>query len=116
MKGWIILGIAVGTVYYFATETDKLDKPIAQAESALKTVERKVESMTGTTIIKVDKRVENLKAELASRLSTKEITALDELLTDTHSIEDFKEDFCENIETSTGLFTKENLRYICDSL
>ena len=41
MKGWIILALLAGALYYLYTETDKLDAPIAQTEAMVKKIENK---------------------------------------------------------------------------
>lgn len=116
MKGWIIIGLLAGAVYYFATETDKLDEPIAQTEAVIKKISRKLDSMTGTTIIKVDNTLRDLKAQLAERLNSQEVQELETVLTDTESAEDFRDQFCDAPDNKHIVFSKENLRAICDAL
>lgn len=36
MKGWLILALLAGALYYLYTETDKLDAPIAKTEAMVK--------------------------------------------------------------------------------
>lgn len=116
MKGWILIALIAGVIYYFATETDKLDKPISDANGVITTVERKLDSVFGTEIIKVDNRIKQLKSQISERLSTDEQVELDDIFYSEHSIEDFKTGFCSSSNKSHPVFSKENLAYICDSL
>lgn len=116
MKGWILIGLVAGVIYYFATETDKLDKPISDANGIITNLGRKLDSMTGTKIIKVDNRIKQLKAQISERLSSSEQKELDYIFNSQNNIEDFKSDFCSSSNPTHPVLSKENLAYICDSL
>lgn len=116
MKGWIILALLAGALYYLYTETDKLDAPIEGAEALLSKIERKLDAMTGTKIIKLDRKVAALKSEIAERLSTAELEELDQVLSSVDTLEDFKTNHCYSLSTSGTPFSKENLEFICDKL
>ncbi|ABM01837.1 conserved hypothetical protein [Shewanella amazonensis SB2B] len=116
MRGWIILALIAGGLYYLYTETDKLDEPIAETQMVLKKIERKLDSLTGTQIIRVDGRLQKLKAEIGQRLTAAELSEFDAVLTDKNSVMDFKESYCEKSGVSHPVFDKENLLFICDNL
>ena len=115
MRGWIILAMIAGGIYYFATETDKLDKPIDDIKSLLNKVDRKFDSMTGTKIIRVDKYIPQMKKEIYDRLSAIEIRELDGVFTSDEAISEFKKQYCHS-GVHHPVFTKDNLQYICDKL
>ena len=117
MKGWIILALLAGALYYLYTETDKLDKPIASAEELMNKIERKLDSMTGTSIIKVDrKKTASLKSAIAERLSTPELAELNQVLTSSETLVEFKAEYCISPAYSHPVFSKDNLQFICDHL
>lgn len=116
MRGWIILGLGVGLLYYVATETNKLDEPIAQSEALLQKIERKIQAMTGTTIIKANNRVSKLKQEIAERLSPSELSALDEILDSEDSLGEFKTEYCAGSSLKHKSLSQENIDFICDKL
>lgn len=116
MRGWIILAALAGGLYYLYTETDKLDEPIAETQAVLKKIERKLDSLTGTQIIRVDGRLQKLKAEMGERLSSAELSEFDAVLTDKNSVIDFKTEYCGSANATHPVFDKENLQFICDNL
>ncbi|QDE33084.1 MULTISPECIES: hypothetical protein [Shewanella] len=115
MRGWIILAIIAGGIYYFATETDKLDKPINDIKSMFNKADRKLDSMTGTKIIRVDKHIPQIKTEIYDRLSTIEIRELDGVFTSNEAISEFKNQYCHS-SARHPVFTKDNLQFICDKI
>ncbi|QSX30072.1 hypothetical protein JYB88_18180 [Shewanella cyperi] len=116
MKGWIILALVAGGLYYLYTETDKLDEPIAQTEEILKKIERKLDAMTGTRIIRVDRNVAQLKSELASRFTPSELSEFNSVLSNRDTLEDFKEEYCGSSNATHPIFSNDNLLYLCDHL
>jgi Na+/phosphate symporter len=116
MKGWITLLILAGILYYLLTETTQLDKPISQAEELVIKIHRKLDAMTGTKIIKMDKKVANLKADIAARLSTRELEELNQIVTSPENLEEFKDKYCNLRTISHPVFNKDNLEFICDKL
>lgn len=116
MRGWIILGIGAGLLYYVATETNKLDEPIAKSDELLQKIERKLDSLTGTKIIRVDSRVAHLKKEIGQRMSERELLALDKILASEYALQDFKDEYCSGKAKQHGSFSKDNLFFICDRL
>ncbi|GGP48318.1 hypothetical protein GCM10009347_14320 [Shewanella algicola] len=115
MRGWIGLAIIAGIVYYFATETDKLDKPINDIKSMFTKADNKLDSMTGTKIIKIDKHIPQVKSEIRERLSTQESRELDRVFASNESIAEFKTQYC-NSSARHSVFSKENLQFICDKI
>ena len=116
MKGWIILAILAGVLYYLVTQTDKLDEPIAQTEALVKKIERKLDAMTSTQIIRLDQKKARLKADIAERLSASELQELDNILTTPDTLMDFKDEYCRGNVISHPVFNKDNLLFICDNL
>ncbi|GIU17634.1 MULTISPECIES: hypothetical protein [unclassified Shewanella] len=116
MKGWIILAIIAGTLYYLYTETDTLDEPIAEVQGIYQQAEDKLDSMTGTQIQRIDDRVDLLKTDIADRLSTTEQQALKLITQSQAKLDDFKDEFCGSGANSHSAFSKENQTYICDKL
>ncbi|QSX33647.1 hypothetical protein JYB87_18390 [Shewanella avicenniae] len=116
MKGWILIAIAAGVIYYLATRTDKLDEPIAQTEAMLNKIERKLDAMTGTQIIRIDKKKAQLKASIGERLSGTELTELDSILSSADSFSEFKDEYCQANVSSHPVFSRDNLQFICDNL
>ncbi|WP_299796759.1 hypothetical protein [uncultured Shewanella sp.] len=116
MRGWIILGLGAGLLYYLATETNKLDEPIAKSDELLQKIERKLDSMTGTKVIRVDNRVSHLKKEIGQRMSEQELRALDDILASEYSLQEFKEEYCSGSIKKHDSFNKDNLFFICDKL
>ncbi len=115
MRGWIGLAIVAGVVYYFATETNKLDKPINDIKSMFTKADKKLDSMTGTKIIKIDKHIPQVKSEIRERLSTLELRELDGVFASNESITEFKDQYCHS-SARHPVFTKENLQFICDKI
>ncbi|WP_076416327.1 hypothetical protein [Shewanella sp. UCD-KL12] len=116
MRGWIILGLGAGVLYYLATETNKLDKPIAETDELLHKIERKLHSMTGTKIIKVDNKVSQLKKEISQRMSTGELGALDDILESQYSVQEYKKEYCSGSAPRHESLSRDNLQFICDKL
>ncbi|UCX06459.1 hypothetical protein [Shewanella glacialimarina] len=116
MRGWIGLAIIGGIIYYFATETDKLDEPIEYVQTMFDTADKKVSSMTGTKIQRVDHKLPILKEKIYERLSTIEIRELDGVFTDSDSIAEFKETYCSSSKGSHPVFSRDNLQFICDQI
>lgn len=115
MRGWIGLAIIAGVIYYFATETDKLDKPINDIKSMFSKADQKLDSMTGTKIIKIDNQKQQVKAEIYERLSTIEIRELDGIYVNNESIAEFIDQYCHS-SARHPVFSKENLQFICDKI
>ncbi|MGI2001457.1 hypothetical protein [Shewanella frigidimarina] len=90
MRGWIGLAIIAGIIYYFATETDKIDKPINDIKTMFTKADKKLDSMTGTKITKIDKHIPQIKTEIYERLSTIEIRELDGVFTSNEAVSEFK--------------------------
>ncbi|MCZ4338475.1 hypothetical protein [Shewanella colwelliana] len=116
MRGWIILGVGVGLLYYLATETDKLDEPMAQTDALMKKIERKLDSMTGTKIIKVDSHISQLKTEIANRLTKAELAALDSILESEQTVLEYKDEYCGGKASRFSDLSKDNQIFICDKL
>ncbi|MGL5046898.1 MAG: hypothetical protein ACRC6S_04905 [Shewanella sp.] len=116
MKGWIILALLAGVLYYLYTETDKLDVPIAKTEAMVKKIENKVDSMTGTKIIKVDPKLAKKRTEIIERLSTIEIDTFNQISMTSESITDFKTDYCGTMAPQHPVLSKDNQLYLCDHL
>ncbi|MGX9459695.1 hypothetical protein ACWXWU_00450 [Shewanella sp. A14] len=115
MRGWVTLAIIAGVVYYFATETNKLDKPIDEIRGIYTKAEKKLESMTGTKIIRADKHLSQLKAEIYDRLSTIEIRELDGIFSSNEAITEFEGHYCQS-SAHHPVFSKDNLQFICDKI
>lgn len=116
MKGWILIAIVAGGVYYLATRTDKLDEPIAQTEVILKKIERKLDAMTGTQIIRIDKKKAHLLTSIGDRLSNAELGELDKVLSTPDGFSEFKDQYCQGNVVSHPVFSRDNLQFICDNL
>ncbi|MGS0677296.1 hypothetical protein [Shewanella sp. 0m-4] len=116
MKGWIILAIIGGILYYLYTETDTLDEPIAEIEGIFQQAEDKLDSMTGTQIQRVDNTLDLLKTDIADRLSATEQQALTVITQSQAKLNEFKADFCGSGANKHSAFSKENQTYICDKL
>jgi|GEM_PF-967642 len=116
MRGWITLGLGAGLLYYVATETNKLDEPIAKSNEILQKIERKLDSITGTRVIKVDNHIAHLKKEIGERMSKRELQALDDILVSEYTLQEFKDDYCGGKTKQHDYFNKENLFFICDKL
>jgi len=116
MRGWILLALLIITVYFFATETNELDKPIAQTHALLKGIQDKIHAMTGTKIIRVENNTVRLKNEITRRLSDTEFKALDKIFKSPATIQTFKRDYCGTSTTKHEIFSRDNLYLICDKL
>ncbi|MCH1921645.1 hypothetical protein L9G15_19750 [Shewanella sp. A3A] len=116
MKGWILIAVAAAVLYYLATKTDKLDEPIAQTEAILKKIEHKLDVMTGTQLIRIDKKKSQLLASIGDRLSSVELHELDKLLSTPDGFNDFKQQYCQGNVISHPVFSRDNLQFICDNL
>ncbi|GGI88978.1 hypothetical protein GCM10007978_28330 [Shewanella hanedai] len=116
MRGWIVLGLGVGLLYYTATETNKLDETIAQSESMLHKVQSKIQDMTGTTAIKTNDRLPILTQEIAERLSPSELSALNDILDSPDSLEEFKASYCSSSTPEHKSLSQENIYFICDKI
>ncbi|MPY26313.1 hypothetical protein FM037_28025 [Shewanella psychropiezotolerans] len=116
MRGWIILGLGAGVLYYLATETNKLDEPMAQTDALLQKIERKLDAMRGTKIIRVDNKTSQLKKEISQRMSTGELGALDDILESEYSVQSFKDEYCSGSAPRHESLSRDNLQYICDKL
>ncbi len=117
MRGWIIVAVGIALLYYLATETDKLDQPIAETDALLQKIEHKLDAMTGTKIIKVEQEVSRLKSEINDRLNRRELAALNGILENKQSVIAFKQEYCghHNGKRFEAL-TKENQTFICDKI
>lgn len=116
MRGWIGLAIIGGIIYYFATETNKLDEPIEYVQTMFTSADKKVSSMTGTTIQRVDHKIPIIKKKIYERLSTIEIRELDGVFIDSESIASFKEEYCSSSTGNHPVFSRDNLQFICDQI
>lgn len=116
MRGWIILGLGAGMLYYLATETNTLDEPIAQTNAFLQQIERKLDATRGTKIIRVDNKTSQLKKEISQRMSTGELGALDDILESEYSVQSFQDDYCSGSAPRHESLSRDNLQYICDKL
>ncbi|MGL4937069.1 hypothetical protein [Shewanella sp.] len=116
MKGWIILALLAGALYYLYTKTDKLDAPIAAAQDIVHKIQHKLDSMTGTQIIKIDKKVAQARQDILERLSSTELAEFNKIPLTTDAIADFKEQYCGPNATKHPVFSRDNLLYICDNL
>lgn len=116
MKGWIILALLAGALYYLYTETDKLDVPIAKTEAMVKKIENKVDSITGTQIIKIDHKLAKVRTDIVERLSALELNAFNQIPMTPESIADFKAHYCGTMAPEHPVFSKDNQLYLCDNL
>lgn len=116
MKGWIILAIIGGILYYLYTETDMLDEPIAEVETIFQQAEDKVDSMTGTQLQRIDNTVKLLKTDIKDRLSAAEAKALESISQSQATLNRYKDDFCGSQASRHPIFSKDNQTYICDQL
>ncbi|MFB2760847.1 hypothetical protein ACE012_15245 [Shewanella xiamenensis] len=116
MKGWIILALLSGALYYLYTETDKLDAPIAKTEEVIQKIENKVSSAMGTQIIKIDQNLTKARKEILARLSAPEVEEFNKIPLTEEGIADFKESYCGTKATEHPIFSRDNLLFICDNL
>ena len=115
MRGWILIALIGGVIYYFATETDKLDKPIADVTSVINSAEKQFDSMTGTKIIKKGDSVPTIPSGVIERLTNQERLELQSAFSDNESAIEFKEDYC-GFGLAHPVISKENLQFICDKI
>ncbi|QYJ78804.1 hypothetical protein [Shewanella acanthi] len=116
MKGWILIAIICGVIYYLYTETDKLDEPIEKTEQMVKKIEDKVGSMTGTQIIKINQQRTQARKAILERLSAAELEEFNKIPLTEDGIADFKESYCNSKYPEHPVFSRDNLFYICDKL
>ncbi|MCL1095630.1 hypothetical protein [Shewanella kaireitica] len=116
MKGWILLALIGGILYYLYTETDTLDEPVAEVQAIYQQAEDKLDSMTGTQLQRIDAKVDLLKTDIADRLSATEKQALNVITQSQAKLDDFKQHYCGNGADKHSNFSKENQTYICDKL
>ena len=116
MKGWILLALIGGVLYYLYTETDTLDEPVAEVQAIYQQAEDKLDSMTGTQLKRIDHKVDLLKTDIADRLSAAEQQALQAITQSQARLDEFKQDYCGNGADKHSSFSKENQTYICDKL
>lgn len=116
MKGWIILALLCGALYYLYTETDKLDAPIAKTEEMVQKIESKVSSAMGTQIIKMDQNLTKVRKDILERLSAAEIEEFNKIPLTEDGIADFKESYCGTNAVEHSTFSQDNLLFICDNL
>ncbi|ABI40980.1 conserved hypothetical protein [Shewanella sp. MR-4] len=116
MKGWIILALLCGALYYLYTETDKLDAPIAKTEEMVQKIENKMGSMTGTQIIKIDQKRTKARKDILERLSAPEVEEFNKIPLTEDGIADFKEIYCGTKAPEHPIFSRDNLFFICDNL
>ena len=109
------MAVLAAVIYYLATKTDKLDQPIAQTEALLNKIERKLDAMTGTQIIRIDQKRAKLRSSLAERLSDPELQELNRVLQTPDTFADFKDQYCQGNVVSHPVFSKDNLLFICDN-
>ncbi len=115
MRGWILIALIGGGIYYFATETDKLDKPIAEIQSVINGAETKLDSMTGTKITRKENNVPKIPSSVIERLTSSELSELQSSFTTHESLAEFKDDYC-GFGLSNPVISKENLQFICDKI
>lgn len=115
MRGWILLALIAAGIYYTATETTKLDAPIAKVLSIFNKAENKLDSMTGTKIIRVQKDVQQVKGVISERLSSSELRSFNQVMQSSETIVDFKDEYC-TADANHPVFSKDNLRFMCDKL
>ena len=116
MKGWILLALIGGILYYLYTETDTLNEPVAEIQAMYKQAEDKVDSVTGTQLERIDDKVALITADIADRLSTTEQKALELITKSQEKLDEYKEQYCGNGADIHSSFSKENQTYICDKL
>ncbi|MEZ9236349.1 MULTISPECIES: hypothetical protein [unclassified Shewanella] len=115
MRGWILIALIAGVIYYFATETDKLDEPIAEIQSVMDNADDKISSMTGTKIIRKSDKVIKIPSGVIERLSGKEVNAFKDIFTNNESVANFKSEYC-GFGSKHPIFGKDNLQLICDKI
>ncbi|PMG74930.1 hypothetical protein BCU84_17750 [Shewanella sp. 10N.286.51.B7] len=115
MRGWILIALIGGVIYYFATETNKLDEPIAEIQSVINSADDKVTSMTGTKIIRKSEKVIAIPSGVIERLSDKEASEFKAIFTDNSTVAAFKDDYC-GFGARHPVIGKENLQLICDKI
>lgn len=116
MKGWIILALLAGALYYLYTETDKLDALIAEVQTIIKDVKNKAQSISGTQIIKIDQQLAKARKEIVERLSAPELEEFNKIPFTPDAIADFKKTYCGTKAPEHPVFSRDNLLYICDHL
>ncbi len=118
MRGWILLGLGASVFYYLATETNKLDGLMAQKDAFQQKIERKFDAISGTKFIKIDKETSQsqLKKKIAHRMSTEELSALDDILKSQNSIQTFEDEYCDGLALKHASLSQDNLQYLCDKL
>lgn len=116
MKGWIILALLCGALYYLYTETDKLDAPIAEAEEIVQKIENKVSSAMGTQIIKMDQNLTKVRKDILERLSAAEVEEFNKIPLTADGIAYFKENYCGTNAVEHPIFSQDNQLFICDNL
>ena len=116
MKGWLIIALLCGALYYLYTETDKLDAPIAKTEEMVQKIESKVSSAMGTQIIKINQNLTKARTEILERLSASEAEEFNKIPLTEDGIADFKENYCGTTATEHSIFSRDNLLFICDNL
>ncbi|WP_076541871.1 hypothetical protein [Shewanella sp. UCD-KL21] len=115
MRGWILIALIGGVIYYFATDTDKLDEPIAAVESVFNDAEKKIKSMTGTKITRKEEFIPTIPSDVIERLTAKELSELKSVFTDNESVSAFKDEYCGFGLTHPAI-SKQNLQFICDKI
>lgn len=116
MKGWILIALIGGVLYYLYTKTDTLDEPIAKVQAVYQQAEEKLDSMTGTQIKHIDNKVNLLTTDIAERLSATEQQALKLISQSQEKLDDYNERYCGNSAERYTSFSKENQTYLCDKL
>ncbi|MGL4474471.1 MAG: hypothetical protein ACRCT7_08450 [Shewanella sp.] len=116
MKGWIIIGTVGAALYYTATTTTLLDTPITAGKSVLQGWHSKIQSLTGTKIIKADTAFSSLKQQVEGRLSSHELKQLDTITVSPESIAQFSEQYCQSTRVAHPVISVDNVRFICDRL
>lgn len=116
MKGWILIALIGGILYYLYTETDTLDEPVAEVQAIYQQAEDKLDSMTGTQMKRIDAKVDLLTTDIVERLSVTEQQALTLISQSQAKLDDYKERYCGNGAERHSSFSKENQTYLCDKL
>ncbi|WOT05221.1 hypothetical protein [Shewanella youngdeokensis] len=116
MKGWVLLVLIAGGIYYLYTETDTLDDPYADMQAIYEESQTKLQGMTGTQLKHIDDKVDIITTDIAERLSSTEQKALGLITQSQDKLEEYKEQFCGGGAEQHHSFSKENQMFICDHL
>ncbi|MGI2261359.1 hypothetical protein [Shewanella sp. GXUN23E] len=116
MKGWLILGILAGGIYYLYNNTDIFNEQKTEAQTQYQAFENKVKNMTSTQITRVDNQLGDIRANFRKRMNKAEQAELELITSSRETISDFKDNFCTESVPSHPVFSRENTRALCDLL